>query len=262
MKQSRLTNQTYWDDSWDKIKLPVEIKKSKNLYLNEILSIFDRVLRKDNNTSVLEIGGAPGQYMIYMARNFHYKISALDFSSVGCKKMRSNLRLLHVKGRIYRKDLLKDNISSLPKFDVVYSLGFIEHFSNLEKIIAKHLELLKPGGILIIGTPNFLGINHWILKVICPEKLHKHNLYSMDIKNWTRFENKFKLKKILKGYVGGFEPKMYSYEKKSFLNLLIYLFFLGVRIIITDRVKFIRKFNSKYWSGYVIGVYEKPGFDY
>jgi 2-polyprenyl-3-methyl-5-hydroxy-6-metoxy-1,4-benzoquinol methylase len=44
----------------------------------------------------------------------------------------------------------------------VISFGFIEHFDNPENVIQKHLDLLKPGGILIVGVPNFTGI-HGIL---------------------------------------------------------------------------------------------------
>jgi len=259
MKQNRLTKQQDWEDYWDKLKLPAEIKKSKNnLYLNEILKIFDKFLPKNSNLSILEIGGAPGQYLAYMQKNFHYKIHALDYSSIGCRKTKENFDLLNLKGIIYQRDLFSHDLSDLPKFDIVYSQGFIEHFLDLEKVIEKHLELLKPGGILLIGTPNFLGINHLVLKKLAPRLIAQHNLSSMDIRNWENFEKRFKLKVIFKGYIGGFEPRIYHYENRMFLNRLIYIFFRGIRII-TDNLKFLRKFNSKYWSGYVIGVYRKPG---
>lgn len=34
-------------------------------------------------------------------------------------------------------------------FDIVYSLGFVEHFEDLNIVIKKHTELLKPAGILL-----------------------------------------------------------------------------------------------------------------
>lgn len=255
--QSRLTGQQDWEDYWAGLKLPVEIKKTqRNFYLNEILKIFDRYLPKNNSLSILEIGGAPGQYLAYMAKNFHYKIYALDYSEVGCRKMRENFKLLDLAGVVYQRDLFSD-LSDLPKFDIVYSLGFIEHFLDLKIVIEKHLELLKPGGILLIGMPNFLGVNRLVLKRLNLQRLSKHNLSSMDLKNWEKFEKRFDLKPIFKGYIGGFEPSIYRCENRIFLRL-IYLFFMGIKTVITDRFKFLRKFNSKYWSGYVMGVYQKP----
>jgi len=258
MKQNRLTERENWENYWDKLELPAEIKKTKkSLYLNEILKIFDRFLPPNDNLSILEIGGAPGQYLAYMSNNFHYKIYALDYSDIGCRKMKENFSLLGLKGIVYQKDLFSDDISDLPLFDIVYSLGFIEHFQDLDRVIDKHLELLKPGGILLIGTPNFLGVNHWVLRRLAPQRLAQHNLSSMDIRNWSNFEKRFNLRVIFKNYIGGFEPSIYRCENRTLLNRFIYMLFIGIRIIITDNLKFLRKFNSKYWSGYVIGVYRK-----
>ncbi len=257
MKQERLTTRQDWDEYLNKVELPAEIKKEgKNLFLNEILNVFDRYLSRNEKLSILEIGGAPGQYLVYMARNFGYKIHALDYSAYGCERTKKNFELLGLDGAVYQRDLFSD-LSDLPRFDIVYSLGFMEHFEDLEKVIEKHLELLKPGGILLIGTPNFLGVNRMMFKRLAPEILAKHNLASMDVNNWLKFENKFRLRPVFKGYVGGFEPGIYWFENKTFINKVMYYFIMRFKLVITDVFKFLRKYNSRYWSGYAIGIYEK-----
>ena len=256
MNLNQLTTPQEWDNYWDQMKLPAEVRKGKDLYINEILKIFDRFLPKNENLSILEVGGAPGRYLAYMARNFQYKICVLDYSEVGCKKTNENLKLLNLPGMVFKKDLFSD-LSDLPKFDIVYSLGFIEHFSDLETTIKKHLELLKVGGILVIGTPNFLGINGLFINRLAPQEKATYNSVSMDIKNWKNFEKDFNLKPVFKGYIGGFEPGIYHCKNITILNMSI-LFFLNItKLIIFDRFKFLRNFNSKYWSGYVIGIYQK-----
>ena len=66
MDNDELTERKYWNNYWNSKSLPVEIRKTKNsLYLNEILNIFDDYLPKNNHLSILEIGGAPGQYLVY-----------------------------------------------------------------------------------------------------------------------------------------------------------------------------------------------------
>lgn len=256
MKLNQLTTPQEWDRYWDQMKLPAEVTKGKDLYINEILEIFDIFLPKNENFSILEIGGAPGRYLAYMARNFHYKVCVLDYSEIGCKKAKENLQLLNIPGVIFKKDLFSD-LSDLPKFDIVYSLGFIEHFSDLETTINKHLELLKVGGILLIGTPNFLGINGLFINRLAPQEMAMCNSLSMDIKNWKNFEKDFNLKSIFKGYIGGFEPNIYHCKNRTLLNRLILFILIIIKMMVTDRFKFLRNFNSKYWSGYVIGVYQK-----
>jgi hypothetical protein len=54
------------------------------------------------------------------------------------------------------EDFLQTSFPSR-SFDLVYSLGLIEHFTgkSLEEMIRKHVELLKPGGTALIVIPNF-----------------------------------------------------------------------------------------------------------
>ncbi|MFC1579340.1 class I SAM-dependent methyltransferase [Thermodesulfobacteriota bacterium] len=234
----------------------MEIKRIKrNHRINAQLDVLDRFFPKDKNISILEIGGAPGQYLAYMAKHFSYRIHALDYSGIGCEKTRENFSLLNLNGPIYQRDLLADDISDLPGFDIVYSLGFIEHFADPAVIVERHVALLKPGGLLLIGMPNFLGMNYWLNKKLAPEKLSRHNLHSMDIKHWHRFQRAFKLKPLFQGYIGGFSPS-YKYEKKTAINLCLNIFTRTLRVI-AMRLKFLANINSKYWSGYALGLYRK-----
>lgn len=105
MDNHKLTPQVYWDNYWSNITLPLEIRKSKKaLCLNEILSIFDQYLPKNDRLSVLEIGGAAGQFLVYMNRNSGYDVHCLDYSNVGCIKTKENFRLLNVRGNVHQKD--------------------------------------------------------------------------------------------------------------------------------------------------------------
>ena len=146
----------------------------------------------------------------------------------------------------------------MPRFDIVFSMGFVEHFSNLDAIVGKHVKLLKKEGIILLGVPNYRGICHAVLKRLAQQKLSMHNLEAMDIKNWESFEKQYRLKTIFKAYIGGFNPGMYRRcENRTFINHLIRFFFKCVRILITDRLTFLRSFNSIYWSAYLLGIYRK-----
>lgn len=258
MGHGGLVEREEWEEYWNCFKLPAEVKKSdKNLYRNEILKVFDSFLPQDGDLSILEVGGGSGQYLAYMWRTFHFRIHALDYSDAACKVTRENFRLLGLEGTVYQRDLLSDSLSDLPLFDIVYSLGVIEHFQDLERVIGKHLELLRPGGTLVVGAPNFLGVNRWVLNRLDPRRLAQHNLSAMDIENWRHFEQRFNLNVVFQGYVGGFEPKILRCERRTLQNRLLHAAFRGIAVV-TDNLGVLRRFNSKHWSGYVIGVFEKP----
>jgi 2-polyprenyl-3-methyl-5-hydroxy-6-metoxy-1,4-benzoquinol methylase len=255
---NRLTEKDHWENRWERIKLPAEIRwDTANPLAKEILKVFDTYLPHRAGLSILEIGGAPGNFLAYFAKHFGYSAFALDYSDIGCEKMRESFDMMKLDITIYNRDIFSD-LSDLPHFDIVFSTGFIEHFSNLESVVGKHVELLKQGGILVLGMPNFRGITQFVLKRLTPQLLSMHNLEAMDIKNWESFEKKYKLETILKGYIGGFEPRNFRRcENRTLKNQLIRFFFKPIRILITDRFRFLRRFNSMYWSAYLLGIFRK-----
>jgi len=259
MANSILTDPEYWDINWENLQLPAVFKKMKEMpQHNELLKAFDKYLPMGDGISALEVGGAPGQYLAYMKYNYSYDISVMDYSSVGCDKARENFKLLNMDGMVYQRDLFADN-SDLPQFDVVYSLGLIEHFGDVDGIVHRHLELLKPGGTLLLGVPNFLGINHLFLRFLAPKLLAFHRLPTMNISSWRSFEKKFNLVKVFKGYVGGFTPDILRVQEEK--NVITYVLIRVVNIlrrIFNSDIPLFRKINSKYISGYAIGIYQKP----
>lgn len=258
MDKTKLTEKAYWDDLWDGASLPAQISRlDGNLLLNKELDIFEKYLPKEK-LSILEIGGAPGQYLAYFHQQFGYQVNCLDYSETGCEKTQKNFQLLNIDGAVYHNDLFSSDLK-IPSFDIVYSMGFIEHFSDLTEVIGKHLALLKPGGILILGIPNLLGINKFFLKSLAPKMLAQHNLKTMDLKSWETFEMHFKLETIYKSYVGGFEPSTFLLkEEKSIWNSILFLKARVFNKIFHKNFAFLRNYNSKQFSGYAIGIYRKP----
>jgi len=253
----QLTDNVFWDQQWSNVRLPVEVREADSTpYIREILNIFKLYLSKDNNMNILEIGGAPGGYLAYLARNFRYNVSAIDYSEVGCKKILENFKILNMPLTVYNIDIIHDNLSQVPLFDLVYSLGLIEHFSEPLTIIEKHINLIKPNGLLLLGVPCFLGINKIFFKILKPDVLYWHNLSTMDIGNWKIYEEKFGLSTIFKGYLGGWEPRIYMNTSNSFLGKIKNR---AIEIIAQnlDRFSVVRKLNSKWWSCYAVAIYRK-----
>ena len=228
-----------------------------SLSIREILKTFDIQLPAIQGLTILEVGGAYGEYLLYLTRRFNYKAYSLDYSRVGNEQTLETFSKAGIPVQVFERDLFSDN-SDLPEFDIVFSLGFIEHFDDPVIVVAKHLDLLKPGGILLLGVPNYAGIYRPVLRRLAPSIEQTHNMNIMDLENWKIFEDKFSVNPIFTEYIGGFEPlNMKKLEVKTPLNNLIYFFTRVLMVFFSFNLHFLRKFNSKYWSSYLVGIYRK-----
>jgi SAM-dependent methyltransferase len=70
----------------------------------------------------------------------------------------------------------------LEHYDLVCSIGLIEHFTDLEQILFAHLKFMKPGGQLFVALPNFRGINGLLQNIFDTHNLSLHNLLIMDLR--------------------------------------------------------------------------------
>jgi SAM-dependent methyltransferase len=255
-RAATLTDRSYWDDYWNSFSLPRECtRQPRSFYLNAILDVFDRHLPRNPNLSIAEVGGAPGQYLAYMYKHFGYHVTCVDYSATGCRRTAENFRLLGIPGEVIEADIFADD-PTLPQFDVVYSLGLIEHFADRTPIVERHVRLLKPGGYLVLGVPNFRGVNGWFMRSLGPDVYAAHDIEAMDLDGWRTFEERLGLETVFKAYVGGFEPSIFKRrEQKRLGNLVPYLIAYGLFRLLHRHFGFLRRFNNSNLSGYAMAVY-------
>jgi SAM-dependent methyltransferase len=255
-----LTGPAHWDEYWERTaELPIEMAKGEQSGSTAILDILDRFIAARTPLSVLELGGAPGGYTAYLWRRFGHDVCVMDNSPAGVALTRENFRLLGVPGEVLQRDLFSET-SPAPRFDVVYSLGLIEHFEDTESVVRAHFAYLKPGGRLIIGCPNLRGVNEVALRWLSPSALSWHHLQVMDIRTWASFERALQLDRRFSGYVAGFQPGAFWRCERhgiAFRALSRALVTLGQHW--NGRVgRAIARCNSRHWSYYAMGVYDRP----
>ena len=88
------------------------------------------------------------------------------------------------------------------KFDLVYSIGFIEHFEDTRDVIKRHVDLLANNGHLLIVLPNLLGLNGLIQKRFDRHNFDAHNLKSMDMDFLKSIMDQLPVKDVFVDYVG------------------------------------------------------------
>ena len=143
---------------------------------------------------LMEIGCAPGRVLLAFRSRFGLEPFGVEYSDSGYRATVAEFEQQHVDSRgIIRGDFTDPEFRSRYRehFDVVFSNGLIEHFVNPTDVVGYHVELLKPGGQLVIVIPNLCGLlYHPVLSLTCPDILAIHNLSIMRLSKFhTLFAN-------------------------------------------------------------------------
>ena len=197
------------------------------LEVTGLLSKFINKYQKSGERySIIELGCGGSSYLPYLVKKYNnLQIFGIDNSLRGCK-----LAVIGIDGGLSSVNIVCGDIFQCPltseKFDIVFSVGLIEHFNDPCKVIEKHVDLLKPGGLLICVVPNVFGLQGKIygLKLWIPEglppKYLKGWIWGMkcismeDLETWLADNG---LKDIKVEPIGGINPFliMESYHSES-----------------------------------------------
>jgi 2-polyprenyl-3-methyl-5-hydroxy-6-metoxy-1,4-benzoquinol methylase len=262
--KKKLANKSFWDNYWKNLLLTknYEIDQEKDIFYNicKIIQHYRKTNFIKNKTSlkVLEIGGARGNILknIYLFCNC--KIASLDFSRVGNKFLSSNLSKENIKPyKIITADLF--TYKAKREYDIVYSLGFVEHFSQLDVILKLHLKFLKNEGVLIIGFPDLTNINGVLLKYLNKNLYEKHSIKIMEKSIFQRAIKKINCKLISFQNISGYEPNMISYERDSSQSFLkVFFYKLAAKILhLLKKIYLFKIFNIQMLNSYRIVVIKK-----
>lgn len=231
----------------------------KNIVSNQIqfafrshYKVFQEIIKK-NNGKCLEIGCGRGSLSSYFADD-GWTTDLLDGSE----------KILNVAKKIFQKNNHKANFfqadaENLPlmsnTYDLVFSIGLLEHFENPEKVISEHYRVTKPGG--------------WVIMYIVPNKISKiqkrFNYFNKLLKFFLSSSNKEKPKmsvfrteysvkyyeniikkfKFEKKFISGIYPMPMISHSTEFPFSLMPKILEKILVLIFYFISFIRKFFYK-----------------
>jgi 2-polyprenyl-3-methyl-5-hydroxy-6-metoxy-1,4-benzoquinol methylase len=132
--------------------------------------------------SLLDVGAGNGYFVRVAGKEFGMHAAGIEISDMAVRFARDNLGVELILG---------DVATHQGEYDVVTSFNVIEHLENPQRHLADLLRVLKPGGSLVITTPNprciqrlAVGLEKW--KMICPP--HHLNLFHVDAMKGGRDE--------------------------------------------------------------------------
>lgn len=176
----RLSKHDQWKSISGRIaKLPVEFDPNRVGYVH--MHRFCKKVLPRGRKRVLEVGCHPGRYMWYFAKYFGYEPCGIEYVESLAENTIRNLRDAGIPAKVVAEDFFSDEaLTMLGECDVVTSFGFVEHFSDTKAVIQRHLQFVRPGGIVLIFIPNHSGLYGWIMKHVDPERFAMHNRMSFE----------------------------------------------------------------------------------
>lgn len=270
-----------WDGIWARKETLQKLyffRKIGVLYLEAsgLLSKFFKKYRsKDKKYSVIEFGCGGSSYLPYLNNKYNnLELYGMDKSPNGC-----NLTVKIIDGGPKSSNIVCSDVLHPPfksnKFDIVYSVGLIEHFDDTKEVLEKHVDLLKPGGLLICYIPNIIGFQGNFFRFLSLKILYKPKLSKKESEQWIwgmkyismkELETWYKemgLKDIKVKPIGGIFPMMmmesYRAENNSFsvrLTFFIYRYILFIPFMLIN-LPFLFRLNSLIFSPLIVVIGKK-----
>jgi 2-polyprenyl-3-methyl-5-hydroxy-6-metoxy-1,4-benzoquinol methylase len=154
-----LTPKSYWDERHHRIDLKKIYPDPRFYFLDfELDRVFQKHLSGMAGKKLLEMGCGSSVWLPYFKKEYGLDISGIDYSEEGIETCSEILRRNGIKGQLFKENIFELADGSRHQYDVVFSLGFIEHFKNPIHVLKTFSEYLSSSGLLITWIPNTSGL--------------------------------------------------------------------------------------------------------
>jgi len=244
---ANLADPAFWEEEYLG-EVPLPVRPDRSIAFERCLTnALERHAPVTNGQRVLEVGCAPAKWLVFYAERFGADVEGVEYTGRGASLSRMNLELTRVRGKIHHSDFFRIEPS---RFDLVLSLGFIEHFDDIEAAFARHVEFVAPSGRLVIGVPNYRGLNRWLQRLSDVDHLAMHNARAMEPQLYYQLAARNGLQLSYADHIGGFDPIIIKLGRRRALPFVL-LAGRYRRLRIADRI------NHPLASSYLLVVMQR-----
>lgn len=197
----KLTDKTYWDGTYTRRKTqhPLNVESCIG-YPNRL--ILAKLLEADlTNKRILEIGAGDSKWLPYLARKFpSSQFVGVDYSENGCMLLSERVSKENANVAVVHEDMFVEDSQLHSSFDIAISIGVVEHFDDLGRVLSVKRRYLKPGGIMFTLIPNMAGVLGTLTRMWNREVYDKHNPH--DWESFLQGHKQASLEVISGGYLG------------------------------------------------------------
>lgn len=185
-----------------------------------------KYLPRTKSARVLEVGSAPGDFLVRLHKKYGFIPYGVEHSEPGVVQNRKLFSLYNIDpDNVIHADFFDDKFHRRFRqyFDIVVSRGFIEHFTDVEGVIDKHLNLLADGGYLIVSIPNLSrrSIYGACSSLSDSERLDMHNLDIMSKQTFSELFDRRGLSALYCDYCGTLRLSLLASSDKFLLRLAL-----------------------------------------
>ena len=223
MEQKPLSSKEFWDERHTAIGLAKAYPRPGLHFLDfELDSVFRKYLSAMKGRRILEVGCGSSVWLPYCRKEFGLEVSGIDYSEAGLRTAREILMAHGAEAELILGDFLEPPEAQRGRFDIVFSLGVIEHFSDPGSILRILGKYLRPGGTIITWVPNTTG---WIIRLSRRlNKKLKDFYYDLDLELLTRLHEAAGYKILESRYVQFLDLSHIRIMKPVFLRKWYYRF--------------------------------------
>ncbi|HYE90110.1 MAG TPA: class I SAM-dependent methyltransferase [Terriglobales bacterium] len=153
----------------------------------------------------LELGCGASRWLPYLALRKQCRVTGVDYEPSAVELTEANMRGAGAAGTILCRDAfdLKANDDLVGRFDLVYSLGLLEHFDDLAHCLRAVTAYACPGGLVMTMVPNLQGVNWALQRYGDIRILETHVVY--DVGRLRRRHEEAGLTTLAAGYAGFYD---------------------------------------------------------
>lgn len=199
-----MSNSNLWNKIWTQVKDDTEFqwwvqRENRGVRGRKIISYINKYLGNISRLKTIEVGAGTGVYSFIFAKR-GAAVTLLDYSQEAFLLAQNYFVSRGLSASFVYADALSLDGKLKSKFDVAMSFGTLEHFRYPERLLmAKvHFDLVRPGGVVIIGVPNRWFLIAEILQFYLQQSGKWHFGYSESFsrQELLKLGNELGLKKI------------------------------------------------------------------
>ncbi|MGB6451679.1 MAG: class I SAM-dependent methyltransferase [Steroidobacteraceae bacterium] len=179
---NNLTERKYWDDGYlrtDRGAALPDLDDFRHTPDKRIVEALEALDLKGK--VILELGAGDSDILLILSRRWGSvsRFVGLDYSDTGCTSLSRRANAVGVDVSVVQADMFCAPKDLTHKFDIVYSVGLVEHFAQLESVLACKRRFLKPGGVILTVIPNMSGLIGKLAKRFNKAVYDIHNPHNM-----------------------------------------------------------------------------------
>ena len=206
----------------------------------------------------LGCGGSPN-----LARSalFGWDVGGIDFNSNGIELIKTYLSSTSVATELISNDIFSCDLDVVKeKYDLLISMGFLEHFKNPQQILIKWKHIVKDDGKIFTLIPNLYSVNACLMKKFDQELWLQHVCYTpFEMDEFHKAAGLVPL--VAAHYSGRYDLHMLIPWDKICRKINNRTIFKTVKYfssyVVENVLKLISDRNNKYFNSFITGVYQR-----